>query len=173
MISSSSNDRKESNAESPQNGEAEGKSVEARPHAKSKRRVFGILHQDIKIILGYLAHYLAARTDAVIVKIRQAILWMMVATLVLFAAATAAITGVVLVFSGIADAMAVVFGGRAWAGNLTTGFLMLTLIALMIYVGMNSLLKYSYRQLKQNYDRRRKAERDLHHRAETESKRPA
>jgi hypothetical protein len=172
MISPISNDRKTNNATSPQNGEVDANTFKTRLHVKSRWRVFAILHQDIELILAYVAHYLAARTDAVKVKIRRAIFWIVAAILVLVATIAAVITGVILIFSGIADAMASVFGDRAWAGNLTTGILMLVIIALTTYGGMNSLLKYSYRQLKYNYDRRRKAESGLHHRAETESSQP-
>jgi hypothetical protein len=125
----------------------------------------------LKALQAYVSYYLAIRTESLKVKIRQAALMAAMGLLGLLAGAGLVIYAVVLLLSGIAEGLTVLFGNRAWAGDLLTGGLFLAIVFGGMYAGMRIWTKISWRKTEEKYERRRNQQRadlgrDVHETAE-------
>jgi uncharacterized membrane protein YidH (DUF202 family) len=116
------------------------------------------LFRDLAALRLYLAHYFAARSDAVKARLQTAALR---AGLLLGAAATAialVVIGVVFVALGVAHGLNVLFGTQ-WAGELVTGLLLLVGLASGVWASLHFLRVRSRKRIRREYERRREHER--------------
>src|SRR5947208_14581835 len=77
----------------------------------------------------YAGHYLAAKSDAFKLTMRNVAVMAALGIIGLIAAGGLVVTAVVLLCVGIAHGIAALLGGRMWAGELITGVLLLGLLA--------------------------------------------
>src|SRR5687768_4437961 len=77
----------------------------------------------------YLATLVSVRKDKTGLAIRCGVVRAGIGLAAAFVAGTCLITATLLVIRGLADGLTLVFGGREWAGNLVTGLLLFTLVA--------------------------------------------
>lgn len=126
----------------------------------ARRHPLGHLTQDLAALQGYVLHYLAARSEAVTARIKKTVLWAVLGLAGGVAALTALVVAVVLVLGGAADGIASALGGRAWAGELIVGGVVLFVIALSAWIGLRYRLNLSRRRVKEQYERRRQHQRN-------------
>jgi len=111
-------------------GEARG-SRSADPGASEAFASLGArLLQDAEEIGAYFKLLLATRADRARLRAREAALRAAGVAAALLALSALLVTAVVLVTSGLAGALTELTGGRAWLGELATGALLLTALAL-------------------------------------------
>jgi hypothetical protein len=136
---------------------------------RSVQQAVDLLRMNVAALEEYAGHYLAARADAVRVKMRRLLLWAVVGLVALFAGATVIVTAIVLVLSGLAGAMSAVLGNYDWAGKAAAGIIVLVVIAGGAYFGIMLWFHLSYKQTKARYVRRRQQQRSTLGRAATEN----
>ena len=107
-----------------------------------------------------MAYYLSVQADALRLRILRIALCIAAALLVVLAAAAALVTAVVLVLCGVAQGLAALLGGRAWAGDLAAGTLVLAAVGLAVWLGINAMLRSSKRKTVEKYEHRRARERE-------------
>jgi hypothetical protein len=117
---------------------------------------------DLASLRSYLAHYVAARKDALTAAARRAVLWAVIGIAAALVGMTILVTAVVLLVMGIMDGLTVVFGGRLWAGELVTAVGLLTLVGLGGWIGISKWITNSRRRTMEHYERRRSQERAVH-----------
>lgn len=78
----------------------------------------------------YLASYLRSQVDRAKLTARDWVAWIILAFLALFLVASVLVTAVVFLLYGAAQGLTQVFGGRIWAGYLTTGGGLLLILSL-------------------------------------------
>ena len=76
------------------------------------------------------------------------------------AGAAVIVTAAVLVIQGIAAGLTVLCGGRAWAGDLLAGVLVLAAVGLGMFAAVRSVLRASRRRTLEKYEHRRKQQRE-------------
>jgi hypothetical protein len=81
----------------------------------------------------YVSYFLKAKTDSIKFSLRKTLLRIVLAGLGIVAFAVTIVTGIWLLFSGLADGLAVLFGGRPWVGNSLTGMLLLAGVGFVAY----------------------------------------
>jgi hypothetical protein len=108
---------------------------------------------------AYFGYFLAAKLDGIKISLRNAGIFAALGVVGLMAAGGFVVTSVVLVCVGIAQLLAVVFGGRAWAGNLVAGALFLAVLAGGIWVGLKVLSGSMRKGTVQKYELRRRQQR--------------
>jgi hypothetical protein len=110
-------------------------------------------------IRDYAGYYADTKTDAIKAKVTTlafyAVLGIVAGVVGLAALATA---GVLLV-SGIAHALAALFGGRVWLGELVTGLGLLLLLGVGAFVGLKVLTASTKRKLMAKYEQRHQDQR--------------
>jgi len=74
----------------------------------------------------YLSYYATAKTDGVKLSLWNAIVRILWAALGFVAISGLIVAASCYVLSGVAGGLAVLFGGRLWAGNIAAGFLVIT-----------------------------------------------
>jgi len=91
------------------------------------------LLKDLAELRQHLSHYIAARADAAKLRMRTVVMYALLGLVGGLAGAVGLATAVVLLVSGISDGLTQLFGGRVWAGELTTGVLFLLLAGAAIW----------------------------------------
>jgi hypothetical protein len=122
---------------------------------------FVLLTQQVRELAEYLSYYVSARTDGVKFSLRNVLFRVSLAALVFVAISGLIVAASWCMLSGAAEGLAVLLGGRVWAGNILAGFLVITGLGL----GMNWLAakrkrttrkrtttKYENRQARQQAD---------------------
>jgi hypothetical protein len=107
----------------------------------------------------YIGYYLSAQGDAVRLKIRQGLAWAVLGIAGGLVGLAALITSVVLLLDGAAEGLAILFGGRLWAGELVTGAIILLVAGIVAYVVVARITKTSRQRIIQKYERRRQKQR--------------
>jgi len=95
--------------------------------------VFALLQQQIRELAEYLSYYVSARTDGVKLLLRSVVVRVGLAALGFVAISGLIVAASWCVLSGAAGGLAVLLGGRVWAGNIVAGVLVMTSLGL----GMN------------------------------------
>ena len=113
-----------------------------------------LLQQQVGELQAYVAHFVSAKIDGLILSARQLALWAALGVVGLIAAVGLVGTAVVLVLVGAADGFAQLFGGRWWLGALVVGGGILVLLALGIFIGMRTWQSRWRQQKVQQYDER-------------------
>jgi len=119
----------------------------------------------------YVSYYLTTSADSVKLSIRNAVLYGVLGLLGLIVGAALLVTAAVLVLQGIANGLTILFDGRAWAGQLTTGMVVLVLAALVTWFGLKRLMNSSRQKTIEKYEHRRNQQRaafghDVHDKAD-------
>jgi hypothetical protein len=143
----------------PKNPETSEDQAE-RPVGKSSAGdPLGDMRDRISEVVDYFLYYISARIDSLKFAFKRRVFiasWIAIAVL---AAAGAIITGVVLLCEGICDGLSVLFGHR-WAGELTTGVLLLGVVAVGGFGAVGHLIRRSHLKSMAKYEAMSKKERE-------------
>ncbi len=118
----------------------------------------GAVGRDLSSLQAYAAHYLAARSDALMAKVKRAAVWALLGIAGLLVATAALVVAVVLVLVGISNALAELWD-RVWAGQVVTGAAALVLAGLGVWLAVQYWFNLSRRKTRAEYERRREQER--------------
>jgi hypothetical protein len=110
------------------------------------------LLKNLAALAEYFSYYLAVRADSLRLRMRRAVAWAIVAAIALLAACTVLVVAVVLLLAGMANGLAVLCGGRLWAGQLLVGFIVLFGAGLAIGIGSARQIRASLRQTRDKYE---------------------
>jgi hypothetical protein len=107
----------------------------------------------------FALHYISARADRTRLKVREQGMRFALAAIGLVALSGLIVAAVCCLVNGMAGGLAVMFGDRAWAGNLTAGVVLLGVMALGIWFVWNKQLKGSRESAVTKYEARRTRQR--------------
>lgn len=109
-------------------------------------------------VLGREAgNYLAASSDALALRIRRLLIWAIVGCVGAIVGTAALVVSVSLVLHGIADGLGVLWA--PWAGDLLTGFVVLSAVAVLFYFGIKRDRTAYSRRLRSKHECRRHQDR--------------
>jgi len=104
----------------------------------------GRIQADLALLVQAIERYIAARLDAVVLGVRNAVLWIALGAAVLALAILLALASFVLTLFGLAHAVAALLGGRLWAGELLVGGLIFVVVAALVAIGIKALSNASF-----------------------------
>jgi hypothetical protein len=107
----------------------------------------------------YFSYYVTAKADIVKLSLWAIALRVVLAALAFVTGAALIISASWLVLSGVAQGLGVLFGDRLWAGNMTTGLLVLAALALGVYCAVSKIMKISRERTIQKYEERQALQR--------------
>jgi hypothetical protein len=147
-------------ARKPKDAQTSDEAADPRPEEKPPAPdPLGGIHQSIAELLNDFRYYVAARIDAIKFAIKRRIFIACFIAVAALAAAGAIVTGVVLLCAGISDGLAELLG-RRWAGELATGALLLSAVALGGYLVLGRLIRRSHRRVVAKYEEMRRDHRE-------------
>jgi len=118
---------------------------------RSTEEVISDLHLRFRELVDYVVYFLMTRIDAARHYVKQKILWLSLIALGVLAGAGAVVTAVVLLCTGIADGLSVLFG-RVWAGELATGIILLGVTGFLGSFVFERMLKQSHQERVAKYE---------------------
>jgi len=118
-----------------------------------------LLQQQIEELQAYFTHFVRAKIDGVLLSARQLALWTMLGIMGLIALTGLIITAIVLLLSGAAAGLGLLFGGQLWLGQVVIGGGLLSLLALGALVAIRVWQHRSRQQKVQHYDERQLQQR--------------
>lgn len=110
------------------------------------------LLDDLRTLGRQAGSYLAASSDAVALRIRRLLIWAIVGCVGAIAGIAMVVVAVSLLLHGIADGLGLLVG--AWAGALLTGLVVLSAIALSLYLGLQRARTAYSRRMRKKHERR-------------------
>ncbi len=113
------------------------------------------LLENIADLTAYAAHYAAAQTDLLRLKIRKAFLLVLAWVFGRIVLTVALAYAVWMVLRGVSGGLAEALGGRIWAGDLITGSMFLATVAGVVYFGSRRWAGISRQKVKDLYEQRR------------------
>jgi hypothetical protein len=128
-------------------------------HVSPTDAVSDALHKFAEL-RAYAQQHIAARIDLAKLTARKIAILVVLGIVALFACAATLIIALVLLLSGIAGAIGAGIGGRAWAGNLIVGAVVLGLFAGGGFFGIRVLKKSSMKSTVKKYETAQKQQRD-------------
>jgi len=117
------------------------------------------LQQQIAELREYLAHFVSAKVDGIVLSVRQIAMWGVLGAAGLIALAGLIVTALVLLLDGAATGVALLLGGRLWLGQIIVGGVVLALLALGMILGMRAWQRRWRLQKVQQYDERQLQQR--------------
>jgi len=112
------------------------------------------LQQQIEELQAYFTHFVSAKVDSFRLSSRQLVLWAALGIIGLIALIGLVVTAIVLLLSGAAAGLGLLFGGQLWLGQVVIGGGLLLLLALGVLIGMRTWQHRSRQQKVQQYDER-------------------
>jgi hypothetical protein len=119
------------------------------------------LQQQIAELREYLAHFVSAKVDGVVLSVRQLAIWGVLGVVGAVALAGLVVTALVLLLDGAATGVALLLGGRLWLGQIVVGGVVLALLALGMMLGMRTWQRRWHLQKVQQYDERQLQQRTI------------
>jgi hypothetical protein len=104
-------------------------------------------------------YYLETRLDALGLSIRRAVVGLALGVVGAIGAAAGLVMAVVLLLRGLAEALTVLFGGRAWAGDLVVGGGVILLTAGSLWAVKAYLASVARRRTVEKYEHQRSQQR--------------
>jgi len=110
----------------------------------------------------YAAQFVAAKAGSIKAGIRNGVAWTVLGILALIAGTAIIVTAAALLVIGLAQAVAALLGGYAWAGNLIVGFVVLGAILLTGWLAVRHFFNASRSKTLASYERRLQQQRAHH-----------
>ena len=120
---------------------------------------FGRVVAQLSELRAYVAQYIAAQIDRAKISIRRLIVLAVLGVIGLLVCTAALGTLVVLLLSGLAQAIGAALGGRVWAGDLIVGGGALLLLFVSAWLGLGYLKNISRKAMVDRYERRLRRQR--------------
>jgi hypothetical protein len=117
------------------------------------------LQQQLEALQAYFTHFVRAKIDGLLLSARQLALWTVLGMMGLIALTGLIITAIILLLSGAAAGLGLLFGGRLWLGQVVIGGGLLLLLALSVFVAIRVWQHRSHQQKVQHYDERQLQQR--------------
>ena len=100
----------------------------------------------------YLSSYIRSQIDRAKLSLRDLIWWALLVVLLTILAAGILVTAVVFFFYGAAEGLTFVFGGRVWAGYLTTGGGVLLILTFGLKWGRSLSRRKAFKKRARDYE---------------------
>jgi len=120
--------------------------------AQSPMDAFRDAGEKLVELKSYVSYYVAAKADQLKTTVRNLVLYAGLGVVGLFIAATAIIMGVAIFCLGFAYTLTAAFGGRAWAGFLVAGSVIVALIAAGAFVGYLMVTRSARKRMVEKYE---------------------
>jgi uncharacterized membrane protein len=117
------------------------------------------LQQQIGELQAYMAHFVSAKVDGILLSVRQVAIWIVLGVVGLMALAGLLVTALVLLLNGAAAGLGLLFDEQLWLGQMIVGVAVLTLLALGMFIGVRAWQNRSRQQKVQQYDERQLQQR--------------
>jgi len=117
------------------------------------------LQEQMGELQTYLAHFISAKIDSLMLPIRQLGVWAVLGVMGLIVLAGLTVAAIVLLLTGAATGLGLLFNGHLWLGQIVVGGGVLTLLSLSIFIGVRSWQRRSRQQKVQQYDERQLQQR--------------
>ncbi|HEX2972362.1 MAG TPA: phage holin family protein [Tepidisphaeraceae bacterium] len=138
-------------------------------HHRSPREAAAQVGKLINEYREYLSYFLSAKIDGVRFSVRQSLVYAALGVVGLIAGAATIVMGVVLLLLGAARGLGSAFGTRLqWLGDLIIGLVVLSGIALAIYIGVRRMTASSRKKTMEKYEQRQNWERQQFGRSASE-----
>ena len=103
----------------------------------------------------YAAIYASAKADKLKQSMRQIVLYAALGIIGLIAATAYIVTAVAVAILGMSEGLGHLFGERVWLGHLVTGLVLLSVLALVVYIMVRRMTSNSRRRTIEKYARRK------------------
>jgi len=112
------------------------------------------LQEQIGELQTYLAHFVSAKIDSLMLPIRQLGVWAILGVVGFIALAGLTVVAIVLLLTGAAAGLGLLFNGHLWLGQIVVGGGVLALLSLSIFIGVRFWQRRSRQQKMQQYNER-------------------
>lgn len=130
--------------------------------APPPREAWRLVMEEARELPAYAAQYLAAQADRFKLSVRKVVVAIVLGLLALLIGATVVIVSAGLLLIGLSEAIAVMLGGRAWAGDLIVGGGVLLIVGVGSWLGVRSFFNSSRKRTVKRYEDRLKEQRLSH-----------
>lgn len=107
----------------------------------------------------YAGYYLSLHADRLKLHVRTGVLYGVLALVALLAGMATVVMAIVVLVNGMTHGLSIAFGGRLWAAELTTGMVLLSVIAAGAFAGVRWLAGTSLAKVLEKYENRRQKQR--------------
>ena len=112
------------------------------------------LLQQVGELQQYFAHFVSAKIDGVKLSMREVLTAAALGVVGFIAVAGVIVTAIVLVLTGAAAGVALLFDGQLWLGQLVVGIAALLFLGLITFIGLRIRQRRSRQQKVQYYGER-------------------
>ena len=112
------------------------------------------LQEQMGELQTYLAHFISAKIDSLMLPMRQLGVWAVLGVMGLIVLAGLTVAAIVLLLTGAATGLGLLFNGHLWLGQIVVGGGVLALLSLSIFIGVRSWQRRSRQQKVQQYAKR-------------------
>jgi hypothetical protein len=124
-----------------------------RPEAESAPpEAFDQLLKQVAELREYVTYFVSAKTDSARLLVQQVIMWVALGFVGLIALCSVVATVMVLLLTGLAEGLTVVFNGKVWLGNIVAGLLTLAILGLGSFIGVRKWRQSSQMRTVQRYE---------------------
>jgi hypothetical protein len=113
---------------------------------------FEQLLKQVAELREYVTYFVSAKTDSARLLVQQAIIWVALGFVGVIAICSVVATAVVLLLTGLAEGLTVVFDGRVWLGSIVAGLFTLAILGLGSFLGVRKWRQSSRMRTVQRYE---------------------
>jgi hypothetical protein len=135
------------------NGSVNTSAPEAEPSAPE---AFDRLLKQAAELREYVTYFISAKADSVKLSVQQVVMWVALGFVGMIALGSLLATVMVLLLTGLAEGLAVVFGGRIWLGNIVAGLLTLAILGFGSFLWVRQRRKSSHIRTIQRYEQQQR-----------------
>src|SRR3954471_5706635 len=132
---------------------------EPQEHVAPSDAARDVLHK-LAELRAYAQEYIAAKIDLAKLSVRNIAIFAALAIVGLIAAGATLVIALVMLFAGLAGAIAALAGGRMWVGNLVMGLLVLGVFVGGAIIGLGIVKKAFLKSTVKKYELTQKQQRD-------------
>jgi H+/Cl- antiporter ClcA len=118
----------------------------------SAPEAFDRLLKQVAELREYVTYFVSAKTDSARLLVQQVLMWVALGLVGVIAICSVVATVVVLLLTGLAEGLTVVFDGRVWLGNIVAGLLTLAILGLGSFIWVRKWRKNSHTRTVQRYE---------------------
>ena len=122
----------------------------------SAPEAFDRLLKQVAELREYITYFVSAKTDSVKLSVQQVLMWVVLGFVGVIALSSLLATVMVLLLTGLAEGLTVVFGGRIWLGNIVAGLLTLAILGLGSFIWVRKWRKSSRMRTIQRYEQQQR-----------------
>lgn len=111
-------------------------------------------------LIEYATHFVTAKADGLKLSLQRIVMLAVLGMAAGIAGLAALIYATILLLSGLATALGILFGGRLWLGNIAVGGIVLGTIAVVVYLALGRVDTHALKVTKARYEARKAAQRE-------------